>query len=98
MPAGFGSLVRRILPSASNATIATIQSLYNYSPELPEKLAWDWTGDAVFFCHALDLIKKHEISAKKYIMSIPPAVHGQDLSCESVLRRDRVLSDQQILT
>lgn len=83
MPEAFPSLVRRILPSTSNATIATIQSLYNYPLNLPEKLAWDWTGDAVFFCHALALAEKYKDITKRYVMSIPPAVHAQDLSCES---------------
>ncbi|KIX09168.1 uncharacterized protein Z518_00247 [Rhinocladiella mackenziei CBS 650.93] len=80
MPEAFPSLVRRILPSASNVTIATIHSFYRYPPSLPEKLAWDWTGDAVFFCHALAMIGKYGGRARKYVMSIPPAVHGQDLS------------------
>jgi hypothetical protein len=80
MPEAFPSLVRRILPAAANATIAKIQALYTYPKNLPEKLAWDWTGDAVFFCHALTLAAKYK-DARRYIMSIPPAIHGQDTSC-----------------
>ncbi len=82
MPQAFPSLVRRILRSASNATASTVQSLYHYPQDLPEKLAWDWTGDAVFFCHALALVVRFKEITRRYIMSIPPTVHAQDLSCE----------------
>lgn len=94
MPASFPSLVRRILPSASNATIAAIQSLYSYPLDLPEKLAWDWTSDAVFLCHTLALMKKYERIAKKYMMSIPPAIHGQDLSCTFSLGHTRLINTE----
>ena len=57
-------------------------TLYNYPPGLPEKLAWDWKGDAVFFCHALALAEKYKDITMRYVMSVSPAVHALDLSCE----------------
>lgn len=80
MPAAFPSLVRKVLPGASNATLAQIQSLYSWPTGFPQQLAWDWTGDEVFFCPALSLAETYADRTYRYIMSVPPAVHAQDLS------------------
>ena len=80
MPGAFPQLARMVLPRASNQTIAQIQSLYSWLANLPEKLAWDWTGDKAFFCYALDLAKTYADNTCRYIISIPPAVHAQDIN------------------
>lgn len=81
MPEGFPDLARQIMPNASNETIQTIVA--GYHPLQPEQLAWDWTTDAIFACNAYNLARAMPQKTKRYIMSIPPAAHGQDLSCMS---------------
>ncbi|KEF60966.1 uncharacterized protein A1O9_02530 [Exophiala aquamarina CBS 119918] len=78
MPEGFPSLVRRILPSATDETIARIQALYQWPDAAPEQLAWQWTADAVFVCHSIAIAEALETSTRRYVMSIPPAYHGLD--------------------
>jgi hypothetical protein len=82
MPQAFPALVRKILPTASNATIAAIQAHFPYPPDLPEELAWDWTTAIIFECNAYNLATAFKDKARRYIMSIPPAVHGEDMSCK----------------
>lgn len=84
MPAAFPQLVRRIFPGASNNTAAKIQSMYKYKPDLPQQLAWDWTTDAVFACAAFGLAKAMPEKAHVFLNSMPPATHGQDISCKFV--------------
>ena len=81
MPAAFPALVRKVLPTASDHTVREIQDRYDgtWEEEVPEKLAWEWTGDAVFFCHALDLAREYEGKTWRYVMGVEPAVHGQDM-------------------
>lgn len=80
MPEAFGELVRRVLPTATNETIAEIQSNYQFG-DTPEKLAWDWTMDIVFSCNAANVAAAYRDVARRYIFSAPPATHGQDLMC-----------------
>ena len=80
MPGAFGELVRRVLPTASNETIAEIQSHYDYGDK-PETLAWDWTTDMVFSCNSANLAAAYKDTTRRYIFSVPPAIHGQDLMC-----------------
>ena len=82
MPEAFGELVRRVLPTATNETIANIQSNYDFG-DTPEKLAWDWTMDMAFSCNAANVAAAFKDSARRYIFSVPPATHGQDLMCMS---------------
>jgi hypothetical protein len=82
MPNGFPDLVRKVLPSASNKTIALIQAHFPYSPELPAKLAWDWTTAMIFECNAYNLANAFRDRARRYIMTVPPATHGQDAACK----------------
>ncbi|KFY03325.1 hypothetical protein O988_01556 [Pseudogymnoascus sp. VKM F-3808] len=79
MPQAFPELVRRILPTASNSTIASIQAHFPYPADLPAKLAWDWTTAMVFECNVYNVAKAFEEKTRRYIMSIPPAIHGQDV-------------------
>lgn len=81
-PAYFPTMMRQIMPTASNATVAAMQSLYNYHPDHPEQLAWDWTTDAVFACNAYNLANAMPDRSSRYIMSAPPATHGADLWCK----------------
>lgn len=81
MPEKFPELVRKTIPNADDATIELIQSLYEYPPDKPEKLAWDYMSDMLFACNAHNIAKAYKCDAKRYVMSIPPAVHGQDVSC-----------------
>ncbi|KAH9984344.1 Alpha/Beta hydrolase protein [Xylariaceae sp. FL0662B] len=77
MPARFPVVVRMLMPTASNETIADIQS--NYQPLVPNQLAWDWTTDVIFACNAYNLATALPKKSKRYIMSQPPGIHGQDL-------------------
>jgi hypothetical protein len=81
MPAAFPNLVRQILHTADNATVAAIQAHYDYAAN-PPSLAWDWTTDIIFACNAENTAAAYRDRARRYIMSIPPAVHGADISCE----------------
>lgn len=83
MPDYFPVLVREQLPAATNATVAAIQNEY-YDPANPPKMAWDWTTDTVFACNAYNLANALPWLSNRYIMSTPPATHGEDLSCEFV--------------
>jgi carboxylesterase type B len=81
MPARFPTIVREVIPGASHETIAKIQGLYgNFSQ--PEELAWDWVTDMLFACNAYNLGQAYPKRASRYIMSLPPAVHGLDGECE----------------
>jgi carboxylesterase type B len=81
MPEKFPMLVRNTIPGADDETVELIRSLYDYPPENPDKLAWDWTTDMLFACNAYNIAKAYEYDAKRYVMTIPPAIHGQDLYC-----------------
>ncbi|KAK2759967.1 hypothetical protein FQN54_002703 [Arachnomyces sp. PD_36] len=80
MPQAFPELVRINFPTASNETIERIKALFPYPPELPEKLAWDWITSIVYACHGQSIAKAYGDKARRYVMTIPPAIHGQDLS------------------
>ncbi|KAL2131747.1 hypothetical protein VTI74DRAFT_4647 [Chaetomium olivicolor] len=79
MPDYFPTLVRQLMSTASNATVRAILDTY-YRPGFEKELAWDWTTDAVFACNAYNLANGLPDKTMRYIMSTPPAVHGQDLS------------------
>ncbi|GAB1316947.1 Carboxylic ester hydrolase [Madurella fahalii] len=78
LPDYFPVMVRQILSTASNDTIAHIQSHYDFAEE-PAKLAWDWTTDIIFACNAANIATAYKDRARRYIFSLPPAIHGQDL-------------------
>ena len=77
----FPKTVRHILPGADDTTVERIKSLYNAPAENPEKLAWDWYTDVIFACNAYHTARAYKDMARRYYMSIPPAVHGLDLTC-----------------
>ena len=81
LPEYFPTMVRQILSTASNQTIAYIQSQYDFAGN-PAKLAWDWTTDVIFACNAANIATAYKNRARRYIFSVPPAVHGQDLYCK----------------
>ena len=81
MPGYFRTMVRQMMPTAGNATIQAILDQY-YHPGFEKELAWDWTTDGVFACNAYNLANGLPDKTMRYIMSTPPAVHGQDLSCK----------------
>jgi carboxylesterase type B len=83
MPARFPSLVRRMLPNASDETIAKIQTQYH--PKVPEQLAWDWVTDVVYACQSYNLANGLADRARLFMNSFPPAFHGQDISCKLIL-------------
>jgi hypothetical protein len=80
MPELFPALVRRILHTASDQTIAEIQGHYDFADN-PARLAWDWTTDIIFACNAYNIANAYKDRARRYIFSLPPAYHGQDLAC-----------------
>lgn len=82
MPAAFPRLAREILTTASNETIDALESMYTNLSE-PAELAWDWTTDVIFACNAYNLAGAYSDRAKRYIMTLPPATHGEDLMCKA---------------
>jgi carboxylesterase type B len=80
-PEYFPTMVRQIMPNASDEVVSTIQTLY-YHPETPAQLAWDWTTDAIFSCNSYNLANALPGKSRRYVMSTPPATHGQDLWCK----------------
>lgn len=85
MPGRFPEIVRANMPGISNDSIADLQALYEYPAELPEKLAWDYTTDIVFGCSVAYIAGNNVERVRRYLFSIPPAFHGSDLACESLL-------------
>lgn len=83
MPDAFGALARRTLPGASDETVREVLDLY-YTPGMEPQLAWDWTTDVVFACNAFNLARGLPGKVRRYVMSTPPATHGQDLLCKSL--------------
>ncbi|KAL1595854.1 hypothetical protein SLS60_009544 [Paraconiothyrium brasiliense] len=81
MPSRFSDLVRANIPNASDESIAKLHSLYYFSPDRPEKLAWDHITDIVFSCTASNIVKAYSDVARQYLFSVPPATHGMDLTC-----------------
>lgn len=81
LPEYFLMMIRQIFGTASNETIAEIQSHYDFAGN-PAKLAWDWTMDAVFACNAANIAAAYAEKTRRYIFSVPPAVHGQDGLCK----------------
>lgn len=81
MPKAFPALVRATAPNVSDEDIARIQALYNFPPELPQKLAWDWATDMTFACNAYHAANAYGNQAQRYAMSIPPGIHGLDMNC-----------------
>ena len=81
MPERFPRLARKLMPTATNETLAKLQALYQPLSE-PAQLSWDWTTDAIFGCNAQNIAKAYGDRARRYIMSVPPATHGQDVFCE----------------
>lgn len=86
MPEAFPELVRRILPGTSNATIASIEAHFPYPVDNPAQLAWDYSTAIVFECNAYNVAKAFKERAHRYIMTIPPATHGQDVLCMLSIR------------
>ncbi|KAK4442551.1 lipase 1 [Podospora aff. communis PSN243] len=76
-PEYFPTMVRQIFSTASNEMIAEIQANYDFTGN-PAKLAWDWTTDVIFACNAANIAAAYKEKARRYIFSVPPAVHGQD--------------------
>ncbi|SPN96553.1 uncharacterized protein DNG_00076 [Cephalotrichum gorgonifer] len=78
LPEAFPALVRQIFPTASNDTVAYIQSHYDFADN-PAKLAWDWTTDVIFACNAANVARAYKDGSRRYIFSVSPAIHGQDI-------------------
>ena len=86
VPEEFPEIVRHVLPGADDETVERIRSLYRVSADEPERLAWDWYTDVIFACNAYHTAEAYGEKARRYYMSIPPAVHGLDLTCMTVPR------------
>jgi carboxylesterase type B len=82
MPNRFPEIVRANIPNASNETIETLLSLYPYPPELPEYLAWVYTTDIIWSCTVENIAAAYADRARRFVFSVPPSTHGQDLSCQ----------------
>lgn len=82
LPEYFPIMVRQIMSTASNETVKEVQEMYPFDPEFPATLAWEWTTDVIFACNAYNLVQALPGKSRRYIMSTPPATHGQDLWCK----------------
>lgn len=82
MPNRFPEVVRANIPNASNESIAKLQSMYPFSPELPEQLAWDYTTEVVWACSVSNIAEAYADRGRRFLFSVSPAVHGQDISCQ----------------
>jgi hypothetical protein len=82
MPDRFPELVRANIPNISNESIARLQSMYLNPPDLPGKLAWDYTTDIVFGCSAANIAAAYGEKARRYLFAIPPAYHGSEIACK----------------
>lgn len=83
MPAAFPDFVRKVLPTASRETIDRIESLFPYPSSTPEKLAWDWLTAIGYACLSKSAAEAYKDRTRRYVMTIPPAIHAQDLACKS---------------
>jgi len=81
MPNRFPEVVRATIPNLSNDSIAKLQSMYPFPPDLPEFLAWQYTTDLVFGCTASNVAEAYPDRARRFLFSVPPANHGLDISC-----------------
>ncbi|KAB8224951.1 Alpha/Beta hydrolase protein [Aspergillus novoparasiticus] len=77
----FATLVRRLVPGASNATVQHIRDMYPYPDSQLQLVANSWTTDVVFACNARAVAKAYGNRTQRYLFSVPPATHGLDLSC-----------------
>lgn len=82
-PEYFAVLARRILPGASDETVAALQERY-WHPEEPGRLGRDWTTDVIWACNAYNIANALAGRTKRYVMSAAPAYHGQDMLCKSL--------------
>jgi carboxylesterase type B len=82
MPEAFGVLVQAVFPTANNHTVDRIKSLFPWPPDLPQKLAWDWFTSVAFACHSQAIAGAYNEKARRYVMTIPPATHAEDLFCK----------------
>ncbi|KAF1993501.1 lipase [Amniculicola lignicola CBS 123094] len=80
MPNRFAEIVRANLPNVTNESIALLQSLYPYSPELPEYLAWAFITDIIWTCTVTNIAHAYGDKARRFLFSVPPSTHGLDLS------------------
>ncbi|GMF73502.1 unnamed protein product [Aspergillus oryzae] len=56
---GFATLVRRLVPGASNATVQHIRDMYPYPDSQLQLVANSWTTDIVFACNARAVAKAY---------------------------------------
>ncbi|KAL2869050.1 Alpha/Beta hydrolase protein [Aspergillus lucknowensis] len=78
--AEFATLVRRLLPGATDRTVQRIRDLYPYPDSEIQAVAVDWTTDAVFACNAQAAARAYADRGHRYVFSVPPATHGLDLN------------------
>ncbi|OGM45680.1 putative carboxyl ester lipase [Aspergillus bombycis] len=74
----FATLVRRLVPGASNATVRHIRDMYPFPDSQIQLVANSWTTDAVFACNARAVAKAYGNRTQRYLFSVPPAIHGLD--------------------
>ncbi|KNG83713.1 putative carboxyl ester lipase, zebrafish [Aspergillus nomiae NRRL 13137] len=74
----FATLVRRLVPEATNATVGHIRDMYPFPDSQIQLAANSWTTDAVFACNARAVAKAYGNRTQRYLFSVPPAIHGLD--------------------
>ncbi|KAH7130073.1 lipase [Dendryphion nanum] len=80
MPERFPEIVRANIPNATNSSIERLLSLYPFSPELPQTLAWQYTTDVVWSCTVGYIADAYKDRTRRFVFSVPPGTHGLDLS------------------
>ncbi|KAB8233433.1 Alpha/Beta hydrolase protein [Aspergillus alliaceus] len=78
-PEDFARLIRLLVPGANNGTIQRIRDMYPYPDSQLQRAADAWTTDVVFACNARAVAKVYGNKTQRYVFSVPPARHGQDL-------------------
>ncbi|KAJ5104178.1 hypothetical protein N7532_004707 [Penicillium argentinense] len=85
-PSELASLIRLAFPNANASSIRALRKMYLYPDSELLQVGQDWVTDAVFACNAEVMAKAYGPRAQRYVFSIPPAAHGQDL--EYIFFRD----------
>lgn len=79
MPERFPEIVRGNIPNVTDEDVRKIEKMYTYPPELPEKLAWDYTTDVDWTCNVANVASAYKNVARRQLFSVSPATHGLDL-------------------
>jgi hypothetical protein len=80
MPSRFPEVVRANIPGATDQDIKSLQAMYPYPPDLPKKLAWDYTTDVDWSYNVANFASAYKNVARRQLFSVQPATHGLDIA------------------